>query len=124
MTLTLKGVHEVPTPRAEPTRRALVAFAAGAIAFRAVLPRNLKADGTVKMRPGLPGAARTELNRLAAVDPITAGMLAWWDAAGHAERHCFITMLKRVDAGIPVQEAGRRFKLEAAGQTDARGDRA
>jgi hypothetical protein len=92
------------------TRRDFLAFTAGAIAWQSVLI----VEGYRSPRRG----ARAELHRMAETDPVTAEMLAWWDDATPSVRHCFVTALVRLHGGMPVEEAGRRFKLEVAGQTD------
>jgi hypothetical protein len=91
------------------TRRDFLSFTAGAVAWQSVLIMS----GHKSPRPG----GRAELERMAATDPVTAKMLAWWDEAPPSHRHCFVTALVRLHGGMPVEEAGRRFKLEVAGQT-------
>ena len=90
------------------TRRDFLALTAGAIVARTVLPLAARAE------PQTNQDARAELETMATWDDATARMLVWWDSASRHERFCFVLMLKRVDGGMSMAEAGVLFRHDLA----------
>ncbi len=86
-------------------RRDFLAFTAGAIVARTVLPIGAMAE---------PLSPRAELEAMARRDANTAKMLEWWDGADEHARACFVRFLKRVHLGDTVEQAGELFRLEMA----------
>ena len=111
------------------TRRDFLAFTAGAVVARTVLPQAASAEGHrwpddlfppghhPRLDPHPQAAAleaREELDAMAVWDEPTRRMLVWWDTATRHQRFCFVLMLKRVDGGMDMAEAGEMFRLDLA----------